>query len=339
MKQEIEIAKKIFQRPHKIRSGDFCNYKFYKQEELLVLTLSDGVGGSPCDWKVSKIICNRFLEEFDNKCDEEIQMQIVKIIDKVNKEILNEAGTCQGMKSTFCLVVWDFQRNQICYTNIGDSRIYDYSKDKLNLISKDEVKSVILTNKEGKPIVISGVIAVAEGVTNVVGSYNLTFEVNCKSDEGIQGIILTTDGFHRITTKLDEDIVEVMNSLELETGLNELYKKYKDRQEDDMTIIIARKVEESNSVPRILSSILNGEEDSSLSNKYELTRAIIYGLKQGIKNKDFRKIWKLLQVSEERRLDFGREKITELISLMIKIDFQDREIYQELLNRLRASKF
>ena len=52
--------------PHKNTNGDFCDFKILEKEELVILTISDGVGSNPCDWKASKISCQNFIDEFGN---------------------------------------------------------------------------------------------------------------------------------------------------------------------------------------------------------------------------------------------------------------------------------
>ena len=65
------------------------------------LTLGDGVGGSPCDWKASKISCQKFIDAFVTSSEKEIPERMIESIRATNLEILSETGTCKNMESIF----------------------------------------------------------------------------------------------------------------------------------------------------------------------------------------------------------------------------------------------
>ena len=334
---KIEISKKSYKDPHKNRNGDFCEFEILENEKLVILTLGDGVGSSPCDWKASKLSCQLFIETFKKNSDEDISQRFLESLKTVNQEVILTTNMCQGMKTTFCGVVWDFINGKIYYTNIGDSRIYEFANNEFSQISTDEVKSVILRKRDGKPIIISGVAVTAEGVTNVIGSHEVNYEIKVKSDESIEGIVLSTDGMHGVSSKFEEDLLKVINAINLENGLEQICQEYKDIQKDDMTIIALRKIKEENNYPKIISSILNDEDISGMSN-FEISKVLLQGIEEGIKEKDVPKVSKLLSFRETKRIDFGREKIGNLISLMFKVDFQNGDVYQKLLSIMRISK-
>ena len=334
---KIEISKKSYKNPHKNKNGDFCEFEIVENEKLVILTLGDGVGSSPCDWKASKLSCQNFIESFKMNSNQDIAERFSQSLKKVNQKVILTTDMCQGMKTTFCGVVWDFVNRKIYYTNIGDSRIYEYSNNEFRQISTDEVKSVILRKRDGKPMIISGVAVTAEGVTNVIGSRELIYKVNVKSDEDIEGIVLSSDGMHGVSTKFEEDILGAINIINLEDGLEQICHKYKDNQKDDMTIIALRRVKNENNFSKIISYILDNEDFSDISN-LEISKALLQGIDEGIKKKDPLKVNKLLSISETKRIDFGRENVGNLISLMFKVDFQDGEIYQKLLSNMRSSK-
>lgn len=335
----IEISHLSYQNPKKKKNGDFCVYKIIQKENLAVLTIGDGVGSQPCDWKASRISCKKFIEIFEKKEKEEISERIISSISSINLEVRSESGDCEDMRSTFCVVVWDFNTNQIYYSSIGDSRIFQFSNNKINQISKDDVKLITLKTNDGKPIMVSGTTILSESITNVIGNSNLSIEINTKPDRDIDAIILSTDGFHEITANFNTGMVEILNSLEnLDSSLENFYQKYKEKQNDDMTILVARKGNSSGNELSIIKRILNNDKTDSIGN-WELTNSLIVGLENGIKEKDAFGVKKLLSFREEKNIDLGRENIGKIISLMMKINFQNGEIYQELLKIMRKSNF
>ncbi|TXB58094.1 SpoIIE family protein phosphatase [Phaeodactylibacter luteus] len=279
----------------------------------------------------------RYIETFKINSHEDISERFLKSLQTANQQVILTTDGCQGMKTTFCGVVWDLLNGKIYYTNLGDSRIYEFADNEFRQISTDEVKSVILRKKDGKPLIISGVVVTAEGVTNVIGSREAHYEIKVKNDEAIKGVILSTDGMHGASSKFEEDLLTVINAIDLENGLEQICQEYKDIQKDDMTIIALRKINGKNNYSKMISSILNNEDFSGMSN-FEISKVLLQGIEEGIKEKNAFIVNKLLSIREIKRIDFGREKIGDLISLMFKVDFQDGEVYQKLLSIMRSSK-
>jgi len=172
----MEVVQSSLKNPNKQKNGDFCQSDFLENENILLAVLCDGVGSNACDWKASQVGCNLFIENFKQNSNLEITQRITLAIQKVNLELVLETGACEGMKSTFSTVVWEIEKKQFHYVSIGDSRIYEYNESGITQISKDESKPIILRKKDGKPMIISGVAIVAEGVTNVIGSRELEFK-------------------------------------------------------------------------------------------------------------------------------------------------------------------
>lgn len=333
---QIELAQQSHKNPHKNLNGDFCAYQMLTEEKLVVLVLADGVGNSPCDWKASKISCEFFIRAFTASSEQDITNRFSQSLQETNQELLLESGSCAEMKSTFCGVIWDQASENIYYVNIGDSRIYRWQANELEQISTDEVKSVILTKMDGKPIVVAGVIAVADGVTNVLGSPELDFKVKTIDADNTSGIVLTTDGFHGASRYFAKDMLRTINAVNLENSLAQLHQKYKDRQKDDMTALVIRKMHNVSNQALIQAIITN--KDISNVSKLELTKAVIQGLAAGIKNKNNSETMALISQCNDRSIDLGRATIGELISLIINVDFQDGEVYQQLLKLMRNSK-
>ncbi|MCB0641366.1 MAG: SpoIIE family protein phosphatase, partial [Phaeodactylibacter sp.] len=292
---------------------------------------------NPCDWKASEISCQGFMEAFEQNATLGPAERFSEALHAVNRQILLVTDACQGMKSTFCGIVWDFANRKVYYANIGDSRIYEWSDHQIHQISTDEVKSVILKKKDGKPMILSGIAVVAEGVTNVIGSEDLQFEVKTKSAEHIRGFVLSTDGFHGITPDFENDLLKSLNALDLEGSLEQLYLNYQDGQKDDMTILAVRTNDPPANYPDIISALLHNGDTPQYS-FLEQSAALLLALKDGIKDRDTPKVNQLLAVVEAKKIDFGRDRYGELIALMHQADFQDGAIYRALLLKMRESK-
>ena len=99
---KVEISKKSYKNPHKNRNGDFCEFEILENDQLVILTLGDGVGSSPCDWKASKVSCQKFIETFKENSNEDISQRFLESLKAVNQEVILTTDGCKGMKTTFC---------------------------------------------------------------------------------------------------------------------------------------------------------------------------------------------------------------------------------------------
>lgn len=334
---KFEVAQNTLVKPNKTKNGDFCSFDFLENEQILIAVLCDGVGSNACDWKASKVGCEKFISDFKIEVKENITTRISSAIKKVNQELLLEIGSCEFMKSTFTTIVWELEKNQYHYVSIGDSRIYEYKNDQVTQISKDETKSVILKKKDGKPMIISGVAVVTEGITNAIGSGSLQFQIFTKDITLTKGLILATDGFFNVSNQFPNHMIDVLNSINFQSALDQLQSKYKENQKDDMTILAIRKIESNKNDDDILKAILTNKPLSDWSDLV-ISKAALQGIEDGIKNLNVDQVSHLLQFSEKRNFDFGRKSMTDLISLMAKMNFQERDIYQKILNMMRQFK-
>lgn len=336
MIKDIEISKISIKNPNKSQNGDFSAFELIDNENTAILILGDGVGSSPCDWKASKIGCEQFILEFLKNETLPINERIKVSIKKINSILLSEVGNCGGMKSTLSIIIWNFGKNKIYYINIGDSRIYEYKSNELTQVSIDETKTEIL-KKNGKPKLISGNVVVKNWVTNVIGSTNLKIKIYSKSDKNIEGVLLSSDGFHEITSHFNKGIIKVFNSVKLENSLINLQKELKGYQKDDMTVLLLRKNIQATDEENIIKEILDNKISINRSLR-EISLALQIGIIDGIKKKKTSKVKELLNFIEEKEFDLGRENLGILISLMVKEDYQERYIYQSLLKMMRLSK-
>lgn len=338
MTHQFEFASSSSTKPNKLKNGDFHQYHHLEKDKIIIAALADGVGSSPCDWKASQVACEQFVQTFLNHQKHSTETKIKDAITHANKEVVYESSNCGGMKSTLCIVIWEYKKGLIYFVGVGDSRIYTYQENTLNQLTRDEVRSVILKKRDGKPLIHHGVAVVAEGVTNVIGSLDLHFEIQTIKDTNVQGIILASDGFYNCkASAFEKDMSTIFNGLNFQKELDLLEANYKDAQQDDMTLLAIRKSKKWNNSKEIVDSILAANENYAFS-KLEISRAIQIELENALKNKETLKAQQLLYYCERNQIDLGQASTANLISVMLKADFQDSEIYQRLRKLLKASK-
>ena len=74
-----------------------------------------------------KSVVKDSLKYLKKNSQREIYKWFLDSVDEVNQETILTKGFCKGMKFTFCEVVWDLKNRKVYYSNIGDSRIYEWS--------------------------------------------------------------------------------------------------------------------------------------------------------------------------------------------------------------------
>ncbi len=339
MKQPaFDIASYSSRNPEKVSNGDYCSWEILEEEQLLLAVLGDGVGSSPCDWKASKMACTEFISQFKkhNSITDLIKRIVIAMI-KTNEEMLLEPEPCAGMKSTLSLLVWNLKTATCFFVNIGDSRIYEYNGRTLSQISQDETKSIILKKKDGKPVVISGTAVVAEGITNAMGSHDLSISVQVKPINSTKGFLLSSDGFHNSKNSFAKDATKIFGALDMQKAVEELHISYRDAQKDDMTLLVVRVPNQISDIKIIINAILN-ELDTGQWDKLEITKAILEQMAVAIREQHEQTAKKLLNYCEDHHIDLGRENLGKLASLMVQTDFQSGDIYRDILNKMRLSR-
>ena len=334
----FDIASHSTRNPEKANNGDYCSWEILEEDQQLLAVLSDGVGSSPCDWKASKLACTQFINQFKKHTNiADLLLRIEAALVKTNKEILLEPEPCSGMKSTLSLLVWDLNVESCFFVNIGDSRIYEYKGHILSQISQDETKSVILKNKDGKPMIISGTAVVAEGITNAMGSHELSISVQSKPVKSSKGFLLSSDGFHNCKNSFVKDATKIFGALDMQKALDELQISYRDAQKDDMTLLAVRLYNQTSNSKNIIKAILD-KTDTSQWDKLEITKAILEEMEVSIRERNEQNAKILLNYCDDHYIDLGRENLGNLASLIVQTDFQAGEIYRDILNKMRLSR-
>jgi serine/threonine protein phosphatase PrpC len=335
MINSVDWASISVQDPHKKKNGDFCTVSVFEEEKILLAVVADGVSTCPCDWKASQMCCEEIIAAF-SKTNGSPDQRLLTAVERANRQLLLEPGSCEGLKSTLSVVVWSAASSDLYFVSIGDSRVYAMTKDGFQQLSIDETATVIRKKMDGKPIFVAGSAVVAEGVTNLMGTKELTFEVRTFPLKDIEGLLLASDGFYRDSDAFRQEINWALNNFDLEAGLDQLREQYLPEQRDDMTAVIIRPKKEELPTQQILVAILKGDVTDSWS-KWGITHSVLIGLKQGIESHQVADVRKLLDYCSSAQLSFGREQWGNLISLMVSANFQDSTIYQELRRQMGKS--
>ena len=331
--------------PNKTKCGDAYQIFDNTEEKLLILALADGVGSCVCDWKASEMTCQKFVQYFgENKNETDIPKRIIEAVEETDKAVLNEEGFCAGMKATFVGVIWDYDKGIIYHIGIGDSRIYSIEKEAIRQISKDETTTVIRKGKDGKPLIVSGMTVVSEGVTNVIGAL-VSVVVRQFEDQNTdgtsrntrEGVLLASDGFYNCKSSFDEDVRLVFNNLDMQTELEKTVRHYKDYQKDDMTVIVVRKKSLNTVSSKEIVACVLKDEMNYFSN-FQVLNALFEQITEGVTNQESTYCQSILAYCETHNLQFGHENTSELISKMVKMGSKDGVTYRQLVNMLRKNQ-
>jgi len=333
----FDLAKISITNPEKKLCGDYTKFYHIENEKLLLLTLADGVGSNACDWKASRIVCESFIEKIQkNVSIHSLRERIKQAINYANELIFNEQGTCKGMKTTFLGLVWEYTQNTIHYVSIGDSRIYTISKEEVKQITKDETKAVIRKNSEGKPLIYAGAVVESERVTNVLGALG-TYEIYEMNDENIDVIFLSSDGFYR-HSGTEKTMLHIIDFLDLESSLENNIKSYIDRQNDDMSVLVARKGVNQATINDVFSKIEKDVLKSEINiPEYKITLTAFSKIKQFIEEKNIESSLKLLDYYEKNKLQFGKEKLIDLLNFTTEQKLANTPVFQKLLKITRST--
>jgi len=104
------------------RNGD--HLRVYDGDKLLVLAVSDGVGGRPCDAEASALLCQTVLRPFEQQ-DEWLpwRQMLGPALQEGVRQLYETEGACQGMRATLVLLAYDKARNELLYFGSGDSEL------------------------------------------------------------------------------------------------------------------------------------------------------------------------------------------------------------------------
>ncbi|MDL2287157.1 Stp1/IreP family PP2C-type Ser/Thr phosphatase [Eubacteriales bacterium OttesenSCG-928-G02] len=212
----------------KKRKNNQDSYKIFKSRQYISAVVCDGMGGAKGGSVASTLAVNTYtkyirgslakksLNSFPAEEFEKILIEAVQEANRVVYERANADNTLEGMGTTLVglLIIND---NAICI-NVGDSRLYKLSEDKLEQITHDHsfvqflLDSGSITKEEAAMHPNKNIILKAIGVNEHVDCD--VFVIN-----NFDGILLCTDGLTNLLQ--DNEIKNILNdNIETEIKLD-----------------------------------------------------------------------------------------------------------------------
>lgn len=202
----------------KERNGDSSQVRELPEENLVLLTVADGVGSHVCDWQASETTCEVVCESFA-QLEGRISDRLRQGIQCAHAQVRGETGNCAGAQSTLIAVVWERNENRVHYASVGDSRLYKLSSRGIAQLTNDDTASVLAT-VGGEPVLSAGMPVFIKGLTKAIGQQEV-LDVNVHSREFLEGesLVLATDGMHGYGL-FSRDLEVALTKDDLETTLS-----------------------------------------------------------------------------------------------------------------------
>lgn len=160
--------------------------------------IADGMGGMKKGRHAAVMATASFLDSVFSSYkngERNLSLILVDAIESCNRSVFDDLSGEGG--STFSVVVQDESCTK--YANIGDSRIYQISNKKLNLLTTDDNVENMLKNE--KNISLDSTMINKNGLTKFIGQGDL-IEPEIRDIDGTGKLFLTTDGLHSVGDEL-----------------------------------------------------------------------------------------------------------------------------------------
>ena len=205
---------KSIPRKGKIKNGD--NFNFYEDEDIIIATVADGVGGCPCDWKASEQAAQDLEYYYRNEFrDMGVKEGIAHSLMKTYARIYWTKGECQGMLTTLVSVIIDKKSKEYFYFGVGDSLILKFENDTIEELTPEcafRIQPDILPSR------------VRDGGTL---NDNIAFA-------------LMSDGISTNRKNFKEELALVVNSENWEDKFDQIFQLNQLTQFDDMTLMLLK---------------------------------------------------------------------------------------------------
>lgn len=223
------------------RSLNEDNFYFESQRKGFLMIVSDGMGGHNAGEVASAMAVNaivEFAKVNDLFSDPEVLLR--KAISYANAKIYQEAcanATMSGMGATLVVAIGNSKR--IYIANVGDSRAYLISKEKITQITKDHsyvyelVRNGVITPEEAKSHPRRNEILKALGIAPEV--YPDIFFLNLEKTDKI---LMCTDGLTSHVS--DEEIFAIVNRYSRKAATEALVKLANEYGGSDNITVVLR---------------------------------------------------------------------------------------------------
>ncbi|MBK5208290.1 MAG: protein serine/threonine phosphatase 2C family protein [Flavobacteriaceae bacterium] len=317
----IEYTASSNKLSNKSKNGDAFGVMEIKEENLTLFVLADGVGGCVGDYKASKTVVDTFLKHFsENNFLENTKERIEKSIEAINNKVLSETGFYKGMKSTMVACVMDQNSSILHFVGIGDSRLYRVNEKGVEILTQDQVKAVIRRKQDGTPIIQAGAILNAIGVTNLIGTSYLKYEVKSLEVNCTTSFLLASDGFYNNLSATSETLLNLHSSLDIKGSFQKIVNDIAQKQNDDATAVFFR--------------VEKRDEENLLSKQ----RLVCQDLLMALESLNVELTNKCLTYIEQNKVEQTFEFYDSSIKKMKRSNFNDSEIYQRLISLLKKTR-
>lgn len=338
---EYRIVGVTLKHEGKVHCGDYLSFSEIASEQLVLLTLSDGVGSLHYDWEASQIACDSFIESFTNSAIKDKQARFENALKEADRAVSDPSDSVmKGMMCTFIAVVWDKKKNDFQYCSIGDSRIYGHSVNSLKQISTDEKKAVIMRDKGGKLLNQSGVLIVGEGLTNALGYSGSKISIVSESFNVGDALVLCSDGMYDVPNFSDE-IIEILQNSDLKKAIEKFTRKNREMFNDDASILILQRT----LVPdEIMNQIRVGINENTTCGELNLpvhlvTTWIMDEFRKLISQRDSSGLEKMTEYVTKNELKLSESFVENSINEMKTIGFFNGKFYQLLIDQLKKLRW
>ena len=213
--------------------------EYNTQEKGFLFVVCDGVGGYPGGEIASKLFCKIFMNDFylEEKIDN-ISIWLEQEIQLINKEIVTQGIKLAKANMSTTMASLLLHENTAYLNNVGDSRIYIFTDDKLEQLTEDH--SVVWKYYKQGLITKDEIIQNPKKhlITEALG-LNIKPKINSYSFPLPEKFLflLCTDGLTDVCK--DSEIENVLKSnKDLDSTLEDLYfLSQKNGSRDDVTII------------------------------------------------------------------------------------------------------
>ncbi len=214
------------------RNGDCCNW--IDESGCVVLALADGVGSCADDNRASKSTCDLFLDKCRTALKDSMMLTEARLA-RFCREIDPVLAVDNDM-ACFCAVVWYLNARSVVWLHVGDTRIYQYSKQE-GLVQKTQDDHGIAVNIKvgGKLYTDHGAVVSAIPINNAIGDRGCDFHTGTFEFNPGDSIILCSDGMYNSST-FGEDVQLLLNQADLKSSINSMTTT----DDDDNSLLILR---------------------------------------------------------------------------------------------------
>jgi serine/threonine protein phosphatase PrpC len=334
----LEIYAKKIKNPHKPSSakcGDSFAMSMDSESGLVMLAVSDGVSGTPCDWRASEVACETVLNAFEKSPHVEKIPEFVALAHNAVRS--DSTPGCRGMLSSLSLAIVDPTKGAFFYTNVGDSLIMKGPERNLVQITTDDT-TYISIKKDGGALMQSGVPVFARGVTRCLGQEDdLDVTVFEDSLNRTDLLILASDGVSK-DPAFSVRLGDILAAGHWESHLDDFLAECAHENRDDATLIILRaSLDEESSATEFLKLFRDGHPlaESSLTGR-DARHSAQRMMKDLLAADANTQVFEVLDYCESNGLSFDKVFLEEFNSLVFA-QGTDKKLLERIRELLRSA--